>query len=94
MCFCMLALAIAENQVDGKTLCDLTNADLFSKIEDGGLGQYSRAFTCHDYCIRIAAQCERSLTHSLCRPKAVAAQARPSRSDEVDEHNQQQLYIY
>ena len=92
----MLALAIAENQVDGKTLCDLTNADLFSKIEDGGLGdQYLE----HFHVMIIALESPRNasvheLTHSPCRPKAVAAQARPSRSDEDDEHNQQQLYIY
>ena len=30
--------AIAENQIDGKTLCDLSDNDLYSKVEDGGLG--------------------------------------------------------
>ena len=30
--------AIAENQIDGKTLCDLSDADLYSAVDDGGLG--------------------------------------------------------
>jgi len=29
---------IAENQVDGKTLCDLSDQDLYGRIEEGGLG--------------------------------------------------------
>jgi hypothetical protein len=29
---------IEENQVDGKTLCDLSDVDLYSNVEDGGLG--------------------------------------------------------
>mmetsp|Transcript_12862 Transcript_12862/g.20418 ORF Transcript_12862/g.20418 Transcript_12862/m.20418 type:complete len:308 (+) Transcript_12862:187-1110(+) len=30
--------AIAENQVDGKTLCGLADADLYTSVADGGLG--------------------------------------------------------
>ena len=30
--------AIAENQIDGKTLCELSDADLYSAVDDGGLG--------------------------------------------------------
>ena len=30
--------AVVENQIDGKTLCDLSDNDLYSKVEDGGLG--------------------------------------------------------
>ena len=29
---------ILENQVDGKTLCSLSNEDLYGKVDDGGLG--------------------------------------------------------
>lgn len=29
---------IEENQVDGKTLCDLSDVDLYSNVEEGGLG--------------------------------------------------------
>jgi len=33
-----VADAIAENQVDGKTLCGLADADLYTSVADGGLG--------------------------------------------------------
>jgi len=32
------AEAIAENQVDGKTLCGLADADLYTSVDEGGLG--------------------------------------------------------